>query len=131
LTTSLPFFRARKQTGREKRQSHSFNGRRIPPSIESEQGVHEGVHHRGYILLCALFSIQKTEKGEDMTITANGDPVQLADGTTLQEYLQQKKYNPAVIVCELNLKIVDRETYGKNELHDGDVLEVVSFVGGG
>jgi thiamine biosynthesis protein ThiS len=75
--------------------------------------------------------MQKTEKGENMTITANGDPVQLADGTTLQEYLQQKKYNSAVIVCELNLQIVDRERYGKTVLYDGDVLEVVSFVGGG
>ena len=46
-------------------------------------------------------------------------------------YLEDKGYNLAVIVCELNLKIIDRETYAEVILHDGDVLEVVSFVGGG
>ena len=48
-----------------------------------------------------------------------------------ESQLQDKGYNLAVIVCELNLKIIDRETYAEVILHDGDVLEVVSFVGGG
>ncbi|MCI2147405.1 MAG: sulfur carrier protein ThiS [Clostridiales bacterium] len=66
-----------------------------------------------------------------MNITANGETLELAEGTTLQAYLEDKGYNLAVIVCELNLKIIDRETYAEVILHDGDVLEVVSFVGGG
>jgi sulfur carrier protein len=115
---------------RKESQLHKINGPGTSVrTIESEQGVHEGVHHRGYILSCALFLCGERRQG--MTITANGETLKLAEGTTLQAYLEDKGYNLAVIVCELNLKIIDRETYAEVILHDGDVLEVVSFVGGG
>lgn len=66
-----------------------------------------------------------------MTFTANGEVQEIADGTTLQAFLSENAYNTDVIVCELNLRIIDREAYADTILHEGDVLEVVSFVGGG
>lgn len=119
------------QQGRRKEsQLHKINGPGVSVrTIESEQGVHEGVHHRGYILSCALFLCR--ERRDRMTFTANGEVQEAADGTTLQAFLSENAYNTDVIVCELNLRIIDREAYADTILHEGDVLEVVSFVGGG
>ena len=44
------------------------------------------------------------------------------DGKTLKEYLEMANYNLRTIAVEWNEEIV---------LKDGDVVEVVSFVGGG
>ena len=38
---------------------------------------------------------------------------------------------PQRIAVERNGEIVPRRTYGETVLQDGDVLEIVSFVGGG
>ena len=45
--------------------------------------------------------------------------------------LEQEGYLRARIAVELNGEIIPGSQYGKMRLKDGDVLEVVSFVGGG
>jgi len=54
-----------------------------------------------------------------------------AAGKTLAEYLAGTSYNPKRIVVEWNGVIVTKEQYEKTVLQNGDVVEVVSFVGGG
>ena len=54
-----------------------------------------------------------------------------AAGMTIKEYLE-KNENPLqwiVVVC--NEEIVPKETYATRKLEDNDVVEIVSFVGGG
>lgn len=63
-------------------------------------------------------------------IKVNGEEVQ-AQGMTLLSYLEQNGYAPERIAVECNEQIVPKAEYEKKILQDGDVLEVVSFVGGG
>lgn len=54
-----------------------------------------------------------------------------AAGMTLLNYLEQAGYRPDRIAVECNEEIVPKVSYGEKVLQDGDVVEVVSFVGGG
>lgn len=56
---------------------------------------------------------------------------QKAAGKTLAEYLAAAKYDPKRIAVEWNGEIVTKEQYDKTVFQNGDVVEVVSFVGGG
>ena len=64
-------------------------------------------------------------------IQVNGTPVAIASGKTLQEYLDTTDYVPTRIAVERNGEIVPKRLYGETVLQDNDVIEVVSFVGGG
>jgi thiamine biosynthesis protein ThiS len=67
-----------------------------------------------------------------LALTVNGDPRSVAPGTTLSEYLASLKLDPRMVVVEHNREIVrDRTKYASLELKQGDVLEIVHFVGGG
>lgn len=54
-----------------------------------------------------------------------------ADGKTLSEYLLEAGYDLRTIVTELNEKIIPKENHGETILRDGDVLEIITFMGGG
>ena len=65
-------------------------------------------------------------------IQVNGTPVAIAAGKTLQQYLDTTTdYVPTRIAVERNGEIVPKRLYGETVLQDNDVIEVVSFVGGG
>lgn len=49
----------------------------------------------------------------------------------LQEYLVRNGYPPAGIAVECNEEMVAKSRYAEYVLKDGDVVEIVSFVGGG
>ena len=63
-------------------------------------------------------------------ITINGEEKNCA-GMTVSDYLQTTTYDPKRIAVERNGDIVPKAAYAETRLADGDVLEVVSFVGGG
>ncbi len=52
-------------------------------------------------------------------------------GSTLAGYLTGTEYDPARIAVERNGEIVPKAHYGDTILQDEDVIEIVSFVGGG
>ena len=62
----------------------------------------------------------------------NGEPRETAEGTTLAGLLGALSLDPRMIIVERNRAILrDRTAYGAVVLADGDVLELVHFVGGG
>ena len=63
-------------------------------------------------------------------ITINGKALDLA-GRTLAEYLAGTDYDTKRIAVERNGDIVPKAKYAETTLADGDVIEIVSFVGGG
>lgn len=63
-------------------------------------------------------------------VVINGKSMDV-DGKTLKEYLEMANYNLRTIAVEWNEEIVTNEQYEEIVLEDGDVVEVVSFVGGG
>ena len=63
-------------------------------------------------------------------VTINGQSVEAA-GKTVAQYLAEEGYNTVRIAVERNLEIVPKAKYAETVLADGDVVEVVNFVGGG
>ena len=53
------------------------------------------------------------------------------DGMNVADGLAEMNINPQNVAVELNEEIVPKASYGSTVLSDGDVLEVVRFVGGG
>ncbi len=66
-----------------------------------------------------------------MKIRANGQERELPQGKALGAFLEENQYQRQRIAVELNGEIVPKSKYEETILRDGDVLEVVSFVGGG
>jgi thiamine biosynthesis protein ThiS len=67
-----------------------------------------------------------------LALTVNGDSRSVAAGTTLADYLASLNLDPRLVVVEHNRTILrDRAAYPSIALGDGDVLEIVHFVGGG
>ncbi|WP_413852782.1 sulfur carrier protein ThiS [Candidatus Ruminimicrobium bovinum] len=61
----------------------------------------------------------------------NGKEIVLKNTQNISEFLQTNNYNINRIVVELNGKIVNKDKYGTINLKDTDVMEVLTFVGGG
>jgi thiamine biosynthesis protein ThiS len=68
---------------------------------------------------------------ESLNITLNGDQRSLTLGTSVAALVQDIGLDPAKVAVERNLEIVPRSTLANVMLMDGDVLEIVHFVGGG
>lgn len=64
-------------------------------------------------------------------ITVNGKELELKEPLTLEVFLTESHYNLKRVAVEMNGKIVPKSVYATTLLHNGDKLEVVSFVGGG
>lgn len=60
----------------------------------------------------------------------NGKDVE-AEGMTLEQYLVKNGYKKEHIAVECNEEIISKAEYAERMLQDGDVVEIVSFVGGG
>ena len=63
-------------------------------------------------------------------VRINGAQLDIA-GKTVAEYLETTDYNRSRIAVERNGEIVPKSEYDSTLLEEGDVVEVVSFVGGG
>ncbi len=64
-------------------------------------------------------------------ITLNGNQVPDAEGLNVTELLIREGYPTRLIAVECNGSIVPRNAYESHHFTDGDVVEVVRFVGGG
>lgn len=64
-------------------------------------------------------------------IRLNGEPKEVAEGTTLEQLVTQLDLVPARLAVELNFEVVRRADWPTIFLTEGDRLEVVHFVGGG
>ncbi|HWA57458.1 MAG TPA: sulfur carrier protein ThiS [Gemmatimonadales bacterium] len=67
----------------------------------------------------------------DLTLTVNGDPRTVPGPATLTDLLAHLKLDPRMVVVELNREIVRRPFLSEKRLKDGDMVELVHFVGGG
>ena len=61
----------------------------------------------------------------------NGKDIILKEAKTLADFLKDNNYNLQRIVIELNGEIVSKDKYNAVNLKDTDVMEVLTFVGGG
>ena len=66
-----------------------------------------------------------------MRIEVNGQGRDVSDGATVAALLAELGVGGARVAVERNREIVPRAEHGSVQLAEGDVLEVVTFVGGG
>ena len=67
----------------------------------------------------------------EISLTLNGEPRRARAGSSIAQFVAALGFNPAKVAVERNGDIVPRATHGEVVLAEGDVLEVVHFVGGG
>ena len=66
-----------------------------------------------------------------MKLTVNGEQAEHADGLTVSALLAELKLDPRRVAVERNKDIVRRAHFDKTDLAEGDVVEIVTLVGGG
>ena len=67
----------------------------------------------------------------DLSLTVNGEPRRIAAGASIADLVRSLELNPQKVAVERNGAIAPRSALGEILLADGDVLEIVHFVGGG
>ena len=65
------------------------------------------------------------------TIVLNGEPRPIAEGTSVAALVAELGLQPQQVAIEKNREIVPRGAHAHELLRDGDLLEIVTFVGGG
>ena len=60
----------------------------------------------------------------------NGQSVEAA-GITIEEYLNKENFDARKVAVEVNEEIVPKNKFAEVILRDGDVVEIISFMGGG
>lgn len=66
-----------------------------------------------------------------MQITLNDDPREVEPGSTVSTLLESLGMRPKLVAVERNRELVPRARHAECELAEGDVLEIVTLVGGG
>jgi sulfur carrier protein len=66
-----------------------------------------------------------------MRLTVNGNEIIFSEGNTVRQLLRQLRLTDSPVAVERNGQIVPHTTFDQTELHEGDILELVTLVGGG
>ncbi|MFA5839530.1 MAG: sulfur carrier protein ThiS [Candidatus Margulisiibacteriota bacterium] len=66
-----------------------------------------------------------------MQITVNGNNTGIEPKMNIRQYLGTRQIDLAGVVVEINQKIIKKQEWEITELKDGDIVELISFVGGG
>ena len=66
-----------------------------------------------------------------INVKINGQNKKLEDKTNIADFLKKNNINPIGVTVEHNLEIVNQENIAKIILKEGDILEILRFVGGG
>lgn len=66
-----------------------------------------------------------------MTICVNGKSITLEEKMNITSLLKHEGYIPETIVVERNEEIVSKSEYDSIFTEEGDVIEILRFVGGG
>jgi len=66
-----------------------------------------------------------------MKVTLSGKATDLPDNISIAKLLNLKNMEPGHTVVELRGEVVLSDQWDSTIIHDGDALEILSFVGGG
>jgi thiamine biosynthesis protein ThiS len=72
-----------------------------------------------------------TDDARTVAITVNGDPRSAPVGSSVEDLLASFGLHPRMVVVEHNRTILDRARYASVVVSEGDMFELVHFVGGG
>lgn len=66
-----------------------------------------------------------------MQVVVNGESRKIKADSTVSELLAELGFRPERVAVERNLEVVRRATWDQARLQAGDVIEILTFVGGG
>ncbi len=66
-----------------------------------------------------------------MTVIVNGERKSIPEGTTVASLIEIVGLATAACAAEVNRELVPRRGHAERALREGDVVELVSLVGGG
>ena len=66
-----------------------------------------------------------------MKIVLNGDPFEVGGPRTISALLSDLDIDARRVAVEHNLIVLKRAAFDTTEVHEGDSVEIVNFVGGG
>ncbi|MEB3887404.1 sulfur carrier protein ThiS [Lyngbya sp. CCY1209] len=66
-----------------------------------------------------------------ITLKVNGEPQSCPPDTPLPAFLEKMGLNPRLVAVEYNGEILHRQYWDATTMQTGDVLEIVTIVGGG
>ena len=66
-----------------------------------------------------------------MTVTLNGEPLELSGPLTVTELLTRLDIDARRVAVEHNVVVLKRAAFDETVVHEGDQVEIVNFVGGG
>ncbi|AKT39264.1 sulfur carrier protein ThiS [Chondromyces crocatus] len=66
-----------------------------------------------------------------MNVTVNGEPREVPAATTVRALVELLGLGEGPVAVEQNGDVIPRAEHGSTALREGDVLEIVHFVGGG
>ena len=64
-------------------------------------------------------------------IILNGKEKEFEGEVTVEDFIRQQNYKKEQVAVELNEKIIPKADYSETVIKDGDVIEILSFMGGG
>ena len=60
----------------------------------------------------------------------NGKMIEAA-GISISEYLNKENFDPRRVAVEINEEIVPKNKFSEVIFQDGDIVEIITFMGGG
>ena len=66
-----------------------------------------------------------------MFVKVNGESREMKDGATLYDVIHKLGLEERVMAAAVNMQIVKQDSWKSAVLDDGDVIELLDFVGGG
>ena len=67
-----------------------------------------------------------------MKITLNNEPMTIdGDTVTVERLLELRKYTFRLGLVKINGRIIDRDSYVREMIHDGDTVQVIYLMSGG
>jgi thiamine biosynthesis protein ThiS len=72
-----------------------------------------------------------TETAQMICVKVNGEERSVPVGISIAAMVESLGIDPLKVAVERNLEVVPRSTLGQIEARDGDIFEIVRFVGGG
>jgi sulfur carrier protein len=78
-----------------------------------------------------LLATAKLDAEKIMRVTVNDQPTDLPPAATIADLLHQLALPGTRVAVEVNRQLVRRVQHAETRLHEGDIVEVVTLVGGG
>lgn len=78
-----------------------------------------------------LDSAEPGSEASRMKLTVNGDAVETDGPLTVRQLIERLALTDGPVAVECNREVVPRAEHALHTLRDGDVVEIVHFVGGG